>query len=202
MIPNVPDEWTQRQIFHSELLNEETIQWVGQPDPSIIFTKSDIFLVPFSLIWGGFAIFWEVMALGFTSQGAKGEGAPLIFPLFGIPFVAIGLYIIFGRFLYKSWRKRRTYYAITDKRILILILGKGRNVQAMFIRDIPTINKSINSRGQGTIVFGNINLQTAMYTNTGMDYLGAFAASAVPAFYDIRDANTAYEIVNRLRNQI
>ena len=41
----------------------ERIEWVGRPDPARHLTRSDAFLVPFSIIWGGFAIFWEATAI-------------------------------------------------------------------------------------------------------------------------------------------
>lgn len=42
-----------------ELVTGESILWTGQPDTSIVFHKDDLYLIPFSLLWGGFAIFWE-----------------------------------------------------------------------------------------------------------------------------------------------
>ena len=33
--------------------------------------------------------------------------------LWGIPFVVAGQYLIWGRFFYDAWLKRRTYYALT-----------------------------------------------------------------------------------------
>ncbi|MEN6372464.1 MAG: hypothetical protein ABFD64_10685 [Armatimonadota bacterium] len=195
----VVDDWVQRQVIQSELMDEESIEWVGQPDPSIIFTKADIFLIPFSILWCGFAIFWEASALGITF---KGGGAPLLFALFGVPFVLIGLYMVFGRFFYKAWKKRKTYYAVTNKRIIVITLGIGKNIQAVFIRDIPMINQSIGANGMGSLIFGNTNWQFAMYGNTGMGYFGQYANNAAAiAFYDIRDAKTVYDLVNRIRNR-
>jgi hypothetical protein len=90
------------------LLPDETLLWTGRPDPAKHFGASDVFLVPFSLLWAGFAIFWLIAALV--------AGAPVPFALFGLPFVALGLYFIFGRFVYQGesqapdrlWAHRRS----------------------------------------------------------------------------------------------
>jgi len=92
------------------VLPGELIQWSGQPGLGILFEPSDILLVPFSLIWGGFAIFWETMAL-------TRARAPLSLQLWGVPFVLAGLFIIFGRFLLDAHIRARLIYAITDRRI-------------------------------------------------------------------------------------
>ena len=61
-------------------------------------------MVPFSLLWGFFAIIWEIIAIFIVFSPAR-EGddfslVAMIFPLlFGLLFVLVGLYIIFGRFL-------------------------------------------------------------------------------------------------------
>ncbi|MGO9170512.1 MAG: hypothetical protein ACLP7P_00900 [Rhodomicrobium sp.] len=74
-----------------ELDHGERLLWSGMPRQGIFFRPSDIFMVPFSLFWGGFAFFWEFTAM--TSNKSQS-----FFPLFGIPFVLIGIYIIAGRF--------------------------------------------------------------------------------------------------------
>jgi len=48
-----------------ELTSGEGVLCIGQPNPNRIFYKEDIFLVPFSLLWCGFAIFWEAGVAGF-----------------------------------------------------------------------------------------------------------------------------------------
>lgn len=135
------------ELFRAELLKDEEVLCCGQPDSSAIFSDSDIFLIPFSILWGGFAMFWELSAVKM--------GAPFFFCLFGIPFVIIGLYFIFGRFIYKGIKKKHTYYAVTNQRVLILISLSNKNLVAEFITQIPCINKSVRSNGKGTIKFGD-----------------------------------------------
>src|SRR5512134_2579169 len=100
-----------RQAFQPYLLKGEEIRWSGQPDRGIIFSPVDIFLVPFSLIWGGMAIFAAVTTvLAFYRLGGSGISLAATL-LFFIPFTLVGLYMIFGRFIYKDWSKKRTFYA-------------------------------------------------------------------------------------------
>jgi len=40
-----------------------------------------------------------------------------------------------------------------------------------------------------------------MYGNSGMDFFGTAYGQDVPVFYDIKDANKVYNIVNDLRKQ-
>lgn len=75
---------------------DERPLWVGQPDPSKHFSSADRFLVPFSLLWASFAVFWEVSAIFVQPSG---ESTRLFFPLFGLFFVVMGLYFVFGRFI-------------------------------------------------------------------------------------------------------
>jgi hypothetical protein len=103
-----------------ELSSGENLLWSGQPNPSVIFHKEDAFLIPFSLLWGGFAIFWEAAASGMVGL-ARRDHAPGFFLLWGIPFVLIGQYLIWGRFLYAAWLKKSTYYGVTNRRVIIIM---------------------------------------------------------------------------------
>jgi len=193
------DEYVRQEVFRNELLSDETIQWTGQPDPYVIFTKADIFLIPFSLMWGGFAVFWELAVLGFLFDSSKHGGPPIIFPLFGLPFVLVGIYFIIGRFFFKAWKQRHTFYAVTNKRILIAI-GNAKSIQAVFIKSIPSISKSIGANRIGTVVFGISNSRWWDYANTGMEWMGSRYGPPPPSFYDIAGADSVYNIVNQLRD--
>lgn len=197
------NELTRQEAIREELLNGETIEWTGQPDPSIIFSKADIFLVPFSLLWGGFAIFmvWGILSSPSHHNGNDHSSIPTFFAmltmLIPLAFVLIGQYMIWGRFVYRAWRRKRTVYAVTNKRVIVLTTARRKNVQAVFIREIPTMNKSVGRRGIGTLVFGNADGAWSDYGNTG---LGS-RYPLPPIFYDIRDAGNVYDLVNRLRNE-
>lgn len=86
--------------------------WTGCPDPRIKFSLGDLFLIPFSLVWGGFALAWNI--------GVWWGGAPLCFRLWGLPFLLVGAYITIGRFVISARRKQRTTYAITTQRAIII----------------------------------------------------------------------------------
>src|ERR1700704_3187139 len=100
-------DWTEPMSmidFADRLLRDERIVWSGRPAQGLLLTGRDVFLIPFSLLWGGFAIFWETMAV--TQQKEAG-----FFSLWGIPFVVVGLYLIVGRFLFDAWIRRGMSYA-------------------------------------------------------------------------------------------
>ncbi|MFC1483363.1 hypothetical protein ACFL56_03785 [Candidatus Margulisiibacteriota bacterium] len=187
------------QIFQPDLLSDERLLWTGQPDPSKLFTKGDIFMIPFSLMWGGFAIFWETMALSFTVFSDAPDPVAYIFPLFGLPFVIVGCYMIFGRFLLKKYKKKRTYYAVTNKRVIVLTQGRNKNIKAEFLDKITSINKSTSSSGTGNIYFGGSNFMTTMYGNTGMDFFASAYTKGTLAFYDIPNVDSVYSIINNAR---
>ena len=156
-------------------------------------------MIPFSLLWGGFAIFWEVTAISGLEKGHDAS-----FPIFGLPFVVIGLYFIVGRFLYKAWRKRRTHYAVTDRRVITLErTPRGQRIQAAFVDLIPTVNKRVRRDGSGTIIFGNRSVFAQLYENTGMEFMsfGLWGDTSAVSFYDLPNVAEVDDLVRRLRSE-
>jgi hypothetical protein len=174
--------------FDAHLVAGEKILWVGRPDPTMRLTKSDFFAVPFSLAWGGFAIFWETSVIA--------SGAPIFFVLWGVPFVAVGLYLIAGRFVQKARVRRRTLYAVTDRRVLKVVRRRsGDNVDALFVDAIPVVNRELRRDGSGSVLFGSTSLQAR--ANALIPVAGPEGVPLV--FEDIPDPAYVAELVTDLR---
>lgn len=186
-------------IFRDELLNGEEILWAGQPDTRILFSRSDIFTIPFGIVFTVFSLEWESGAFKQVLNPNSKPGASWLFPLFGVPFVLIGLYLAVGRFFYKFWNKKRTYYAVTNKRILVVKNSRQRELRGAYLEAIPVINRSIRRDGHGTIIFGNTPPGALMSEDSGFDFLGSRTVEHAPSFRDINDAEKIYRIVLDLR---
>ena len=114
-----------------ELTSGESILWAGQPNSRIIFHKEDLFTIPFSLMWGGFAIFWEAGVAGLWGQTTHFGNRWIFGMIWGIPFVIIGQYLIWGRFFYTAWKKKRTHYAVTSRRVMVVQNGWRRQMASV-----------------------------------------------------------------------
>ena len=75
--------------------------------------------------------------------------------VWGTPFVLVGQYMIWGRFVHEYWKKHRTYYALTTKRALIVVDGlRGRTASSAYFENTGIIEKSVRKDGIGRISFG------------------------------------------------
>jgi hypothetical protein len=138
--------------FASRLLSGEHVLWSAKPRQGIMFSGRDAFLIPFSLLWGGFAIFWEFGAVSGTMTARGGPSVVGFFPIWGVPFVLIGLYLIVGRFFVDAWLRGRMDYALTERRVLIL---RGQEITAVDLARVSTVNlRGGANGGRGTIFFG------------------------------------------------
>ena len=187
-------------LLQSELLPGESIAWSGKPNPRIIFHSSDAFLIPFSLLWGGFSIFWElgVSGIGFT----KDPNPSYFMMLWGIPFVLAGQYFIWGRFLYAAWKKRRVLYAVTNRRVIVLVKPPQAKMITSYLDNVPTIERTIRPDGTGTLSFGSMPpVWSAGRTGNNTSLDGLFLSSGIPIFVDVDDAAAVFSTVNGVRER-
>jgi hypothetical protein len=132
--------------FATRLLEGEHILWEGRPKQGVLFSTSDIFFIPFSLLWCGGAIFWET--------GVAKINASPFFLLFGAFFVCMGLFIVVGRFFVDAWLRQDMRYAVTTKRILIERPAPFARFVALGLDKLPECELSERQNGRGTIRFG------------------------------------------------
>ena len=167
----------------------ERLIWSGSPKQGLLLRPSDTFLIPFSLLWGGFAFFWEWSVLNSESPG--------FFALWGIPFVLVGVYFIVGRFFVDARMRSNTYYGLTDRRVLILSGLTSRSVQSTPLRTLHEIGLSEKSDRSGTIVFGSPHPMAAWYQGFAWPGMRQYQT---PSFEGIADARAVHsEILNAQR---
>jgi DUF1707 SHOCT-like domain len=187
--PAVDATATDLARIEPQLAPDERIEWVGHPDPTKRFTRADAFLIPFSLLWGGFA---------FTFEAAAIAGGVVPAMLVGGVFSAIGAYMIAGRFAYKARLKRRTVYAVTNSRALTIVARRrGETVHATYLHAIPYLTTTVDSKGTGSVEFSDTaNAPSARYANTGY---WTYPGAGGNAFYDIHDPRAVADLIERLR---
>ena len=165
---------------------DERILWEGAPDPRAYALRGWWYLIPFSLLWGGFAIFWEINAI------ASGVW---FFALWGVPFVLIGLYMIFGRIYVARREATRTTYALTDRRVLIISGAFRRSFTALELRTMPGANLEEGDDGVGSITFG---AAVGFRLPSGWPTMGA-RASSPPMFASIPEARRVFGLYEKAR---
>ncbi|WP_103763200.1 aspartate carbamoyltransferase catalytic subunit [Roseovarius confluentis] len=105
----------------------EQVLWQGRPDPAITFRAAHAAALVFGLFFAGFALFWMVMA-------AQAGG---LFWMFGLIHFTVGLGIAFGGIFWEPWKRRHTWYTLTDRRAFIArdLPFRGRTLKSYPITD-------------------------------------------------------------------
>jgi hypothetical protein len=180
-----------RHELQRELAPQEKLLWVGQPRQGLLLRSADAFLIPFSLLWGGFAVFWEASVVR--------TGAPFFFKLWGVPFVLVGVYIVLGRFFVDARQRRRTFYGVSNQRVIIVAGLFGRSIQSLDLGSLPGLSLDERTSGQGTISFGTGQWPYAWMQGTGWPTgRGRYA----PCFDSIADARQVYELIRRAQRDV
>jgi hypothetical protein len=182
-----------------ELASGERLLWSGRPDSRRWFYAQDAVLVPFSLAWGSFAIFWEASVLS-----SRGAGGSVVNALWGVPFVAIGLYLIAGRLFARRWIRRHTLYALTDQRVISIgpSWPRGERTTSVWLGSYPPVEKRPARGGQGTLLIGSFpRANRWLASEPGWPGSRSASANAV-VFADIADADEVYAKVRRQLSEL
>lgn len=173
----------------------ESICWAGMPNSQVIFHSDDWVAIPFSLIWTSFFVFCEGSALG---KWGKNKQADIFLSLWGIPFLVLGNYMVWGRFLSDAWLKRRTFYAVTNRRVLIVQNAWRRETSTTFLEHIPSIEQEGTVRG--TLWLGPKYPVLAGRGSPKRD-MSRFSIGDVPVFADIDDVDSVHRLIMELRGK-
>lgn len=177
-------------MIESRLFAGEKLLWSGAPWQGLFLMRpAEAMMIPFSLFWGGFVIFWNVNVWSMAR-------ADIVFKLFGIPFLIAGVYITVGRFVIDAWLRSKTQYAVTNQRVLIERGGLFPSRKSLDIDRLPALELNERGDGSGTIRFASSN----WLANNNIGVWSA-ATDPTPQFLRIEHARTVYELIAKQRGR-
>ncbi len=184
-----------RDVARRELREGEELIWADRPHPSALRKRSMATFyvaIPFT----AFACFW----LWGASQAVGTSALGTVFPLFGLPFLFIGLWMLSG-----PWRTAKeavsTIYAITNQRLMICRTGRSRSVQSFGPPDISKIERSEHPGGLGDVVFAEDFVNAANFPRKGFR-IGKRPHVEDVGFFGIADAREVEAEIAKLRRSL
>jgi hypothetical protein len=167
------------------LLPGERLLWTGRPVQGVRFTRLDILLVPFSLLWSGLVLS--------ASLSFWGNDGPWFLDVWSLPFLAAALYVVFGRLALDALARRRTIYGVSNRRILILRRPPFGRFRSFEIGYLPVLEYEERGGSRGTICF-DIEPQEPWWGNDIHNWL---PPSLAPCFDRIDEPRRVYDLIVR-----
>ncbi len=155
--------------------------WTDRPATSIIFQSSDWFVVPFSVFWLGSYLthFGD-----FSSQNFSWSSVTF----FDMMFISVGLYFLVGRFIHDIIKRKATYYALTNKKLLIKSGIGSSHLQSIYLNSLASIQIQEKSNGKGTLSFNSLQSPARN--------------EAVPNFEGIDKVKSVYDLIQQSQAKI
>jgi hypothetical protein len=136
-----------------ELQRDEQLLWVGQPVPAL-FARGGCLMMLFGVPFTAFALFWMAITSVGVFHGGFPGGLFACFPLFGLPFVVVGLGLLSSPYWLRQ-RAKRVCYALTDSRAIVWDAGwfGGIEVRSYGPDQLTRIRRVEYPDGCGDLVF-------------------------------------------------
>ena len=136
------NKYDEFEFVEQYLTGGEYVLWKGKPEKGNLFTRGDIIPFILSLLWCAVAVYF------FADEITSGDTFDF---LFMVPFIGIGFYASVGRFMHLASRRKRTWYAITNKKIIRKI---GHHVDMLDGEKLPPFRIEMGRGGNGNVWFG------------------------------------------------
>lgn len=169
----------------------ERIIWSGRPRQGVMLRGADAFAIPFALLWTSIPTFGVLSSLARPQANSFA-----FFP--ALPFVLIGLYLLIGRFFVDAAQRSKTFYALTNERILIVSGLFSRNVRSLSLRTLDQVDLSARASGQGTIKFG----RSSGYGSLALPGWPGMKGYLPPMFEMIPDATAVAKLIREAQRAV
>jgi Bacterial PH domain len=127
--------------------------------------------------------------------------APHVDPIgvvFSLVFVAAGLYLVVGRFFVEARQRARTFYAVTNERIIIVSGMRSQTMKSIDLKTLGEIALSERRNGSGTIIFG----PTSPFDWMPMPSWPGMGSRMAARFEVIPDVRPVYETIRKVQRAL
>lgn len=166
---------------------DERILWQGQPVRGVDWAALVDPRTAFGLFFAGFALFWTV-----TARQMPGTGA--VFPVFGLPFLLVGLHMAFGRVIWEAHLRARTHYTLTDRHAFIATSTLGKRRLDRFALDAQT-PLVLEIGPPGSVYFGESAIRHSVSGAGRQGRTRSFTERRRHGFERIADARAVYQLL-------
>ena len=142
-------------VIEPELLKGERLLWADRPISVKAHFLRALPMFLFGIPFLAFALFWTGLASSMSNPRSGSGPADMfgsIFPLFGIPFILVGVGLLVWP-LFSAFRQNRTVYAVTDQRLIIREDILRPAVRSWPLSQAETMERVGDAQGPGTVYF-------------------------------------------------
>ncbi len=148
-------------------------------------------------MWNAFVFAWESFAIYAT---IKSGGAAIVMPLFGLLFVAVGLFLIKQMWVIVPRARANHRYAITDRRVLFVGGYPEISVRELPFTPYLRVQYTFNDQDRGTIRFWDPSVGSAEGEMVVTSSNGRHAINAPYSFEGIDAVTDVVRILETQRN--
>ena len=182
-------DWVLKGLLDAELDKDEQLGWSGQPRPGR-FARQYLPVALFGILFGGFAVFWTCMALFGVRQTGEAGPMRLLFPLWGLPFILVGLSMLCSP-LWGLRQAKRTLYAVTDRRAIIIRRGFSVRISSYKAEQVGEHSKRLRNDGSGDLIFDQLVDWSAGQSDNGRPLRKV-------GFFGIENVNEVEDLLNEI----
>lgn len=180
---SIPLQHNQPRVFDRYLKEDESILWQGGPDPRALLRGQDAGDITVAFIM---AVFVLRMQIDLMKIGDYAAAFCCTFPFF-----LVLQYMLWGRFIFRYRMRNRTWYALTERRALVLDLSKAPKLTAYLLDEVDELKK------EGRTVLFKPNLYAGLQSRRHLYWTGEEKGG----FYALADADRVYAQARQLIEQ-
>lgn len=179
------------ELVRPHLSAGEQLLWAGQPRQGFVLRWIDAGLIPLSLVAAAIPAYGAYQLLG----DAPSYSSPTMVVMGTVTAVtlAIGLYLLIGRFLADRYYRSKLAYGVTNRRIIILRDVFGTEVVEFPLSTLRHLRLEEQRSGRGTFY---LTAEEVRLTSNGLDVWHPVIGRS-PQLFEIEEPRKVLGIIRR-----